>query len=426
MQENFNNDNILPLEYQKQKLIENDSFVTNKRPYGLDRGKYSNLFSAENQFISSKIDKFYFGYSLREIIISSIFSITFYLLFIDLLLSQKTITIVLFPITYILGQIIQGGILHEPIYYSRQDFFKEMEKILNLSVTISLKSVRINNAFHFKGKFTNDVSGNINIPKSINLIKIGNFQYFIDEKYYQEFNEWKLDIKTIPKIDYYKGSIIYNLNSNYKTPPYNIITLILSIFLLQWINALIFRFVSVEDIVTIFPAKLITVNPKDDHYSPTSIVIHGNSLNIPKNITNSVNESEYDNKINFLIRDENERKEKEKEERQEKLDRKKNTSTLSVFEDNHFYIRVRKEYDDVYLNLKVYDVIVKGKRRDATYENIYLGPYDENIIEDKQEEDYPLLWTYTPKGIDIKIKVKKKSGCFSIFIGDIFHETFYL
>ena len=424
MQENFSDDNILPLDYKNLKHEGNEHFVPNKRPYSLDRGKYSNLFSSENGFISSKVEKFYFEFKPEEIIISFIFSIAFYLLFINLLLSLEIITIVLLPIIYILGQIIQGGIIPEPIYYSRQNFFKEMEKILNYSVIITLESLKIDKKFHFKGKYTNDVSGDINIPKSINLVKIGNLQCFIDEKYYREIKKWDLKCKTIPDINNHKGNVIYNLNSDYNIPPYNIITIILSIFLLQWINALIFCYVSAGDVVTIFPAKLIIIDPKKD--SPTNIVIHGNSLKIPKNIFNPIKENEYDNNIDFLMRKEKETLEKKEEERQEKLDRKKNTSTLSIFEDNHFYIRVKKEYDSVYLNLSVYDVIVKGKRRDIKFDTMYLGIYDENIIEDKWEENYPLLWIYTPNGFDIKIKVKKDTGSFSIFIGDIFHDTFYI
>ena len=420
MKKNFINDD------ENIKEIWNDKFVKNKRPYCLKREKYSNLFSKDNKFISSEIEKYYFNYRPSEIIISFIFSVTFYLLLIDLLFFQKTITIVLFPIIYILGQVIQGGILPEPIYYSRQDFFNKMEKILNRKVIITLTSSMFKDKFHFKGQYTNDVTGNINIPKSVNIIKIGNLQYFVEENHYQTIKHFYLDIKTTPEINEYSGNYIYNLNSDFKTPPYNIINIILSVFLLQWLNALILYFVSVGDIVTIYPAKLITVNPQDNYSSPTNIVIHGNSLNIRKNVCSSIKGNEYDDLINKLKKKENEKKEKEEEERQEKLDRRKNTSTLSEFGDNHFNIRVKKEYDDVYLYLKVYDVLVKGKRRDISFDRMYLGNYDENINESTTKENNPLLWIYTPNGIDMTINVKKDIGCFSISIGDIFHDTFYI
>ncbi len=422
MQEDSDSNNYIPLNIEQPSL-----FVPNKRVFS--EYNFVNIISRDNGFKSSKEKKFYFSYKISGIIISFIFFVIFYLLLITVIISKSTIPIILLPIVYILGQIIQGGILPFPIYHSRENFINRMNQILNAGVIITLTKEEL--SFHFKGKYTLDATGTINIPDTINMITIGEVQYFIQKKYYDEIKKWNL--KYSQKLNYEgkhikNQKVIFNLNSENNMPPYNAITLILSFFLLQWINALIFHFIPVGDIVEIYPAKLITADFNNDYASESNIVVHGETFDIKRYIMNSINEGEYDRVIKEFQDeiDEKRRKEEEKRKEQEEKrkiekDREENTDVIEHLYDNHYDIKVIREYNDVYLKLEV-DYIEYYKNKHFK-KKIDLGRYNKNFKRKEEKVGYT-HWIITPEGTDIEIQIEKEKDNLTINIGSIFHKSF--
>lgn len=421
MEEDLDSKNLIPLDIEKPSQLNNLDFIRNKRLFS--KKDYANIFTEKNSFKSSRLEKCYFNYKKSDIVFPLFFFLVFYLLLITVILSKSTIPIILLPIIYILAQIIQGGILPYPIYHSRANFFNKINRILNADSKITLK--RYSAPFDFKGKYTFDVTGKLNIPNTINLIKIGEVQYFIRKEYYEQNQKYKLTYYA--EINYegkstYDNTIIYNLNSENNLPPFSAITFILSIFLLQWINALIFHFIPIGDIVIIYPAKLLTEDLNNNYIPESNIVIHGETLDIKKYVKNNINENEYDLMIKRFEREESERKKKEKEERERKRELEENTHTLSYFSDNNYEIEVYREYETVFARVNV-DYIKNGKLCHF-YQNLYLGDYDKNIEKKEEKKQGQTYWIINPKGFDIEIHIIKEPNQVTITIGKKFHRTF--
>ena len=450
-------------------------FITNNIPKILknNMNKYKKL-NDQKQFFSSKTEKFSIKYGYCHIVLNFFFSFTFYFLLLTSILTIKVMTIILTIIIYILGEIIQISIIPNLFKYkSKLDFESEMNRILNgYSMITFHKEKRNQNSFQYPCRYTIDVTGEINIPKKINFVKIGEIQFFVEKKDFDNFDEKYITLykKNIFIKDYYiktfyntslfydnkelilYHSSFYNLNSNSEGYSINFVIKFLSIFLLQWIYALI-SLLKKEEFVIIYPAKLITIN--DIQESPTKIVVHGNELNHEKYITGPIGledltklEKEYEEykkkeKIELKRRkkkreekqkkiEEKERIEREKEEeekrKREEEERKReeeerlkreNTKTLSRFSDNNYSIRVYRVYEDVYLDLFVWQ-----KDEDSYHDEMYLGKLNTNIKEERNHLPQNNSYLYTPNGFDIKIQITHYEYRYNISIGEKFNRSF--
>ncbi len=449
-------------------------FITNDIPKILKNNmdKYKKLNDI-NKFFSSKIVEFNKKYGFCHIFLNFIFSFTFYCLLLTSILTIRVMTIILTIIIYILGEIIQISIIPNLFKYkSRLDFESEMNKILNgYSMITFYKEKENQNSFQYPCRYTIDVTGEINIPKNINFIKIGKIQFFVEKK---DFNNFDKKYKTLYKKNifikdyietFYNTSLIYGnkepilyhnsfyyLNSNSEGYSINFVIKFLSIFLLQWIYALI-SLLKKEKFVIIYPAKLITIN--DIQESPTKIVVHGNELNHEKYITGPIGledltklekeYEEYKNKEKIeLERRKKKREEKQKkiEEKQKKIEEKErierekeeekkrkreeeerlkreNTETLSRFSDNNYSIKVYRVYEDVYLDLSVWQ-----KEEDNYEDEMYLGKLNTNIKEERNHLPQNNSYLYTPNGFDIKIQITHYEYRYNISIGEKFNRSF--
>ena len=107
---------------------------------------------------------------------------------------------------------------------------------------------------------------------------------------------------------------------------------------------------------------------------------------------------------------------KMKEDRKREL--KKNTEILSKWENSNYYIEVYREYIKVKLLL-----IVREYRKEVINNRFKLGDYDSSIEENV--EDLGLTSVFTPRGINIKIKVTNFEHNYNIKIGNgIFDRSF--
>ena len=421
MEEDLDSRNFIRLDIEEPSELKNLNFIPNRKLF--NSNIYSNILSTKNNFKPSKLMVSYFGYKISNIILPFIYFCIFYLLLITVILTKSTLPIIFLPIIYIIGQYFQGGILPYPIYGSRENFFIKINQILNASTKLNLCD---NNFFDFKGKYTFDVTGQIDIPDTINNIKIGKIQYFIENEYYNINRKWGFTY--FPKIIYEdkyieNTDIIYSLNFNQDTPPFNGLIFILSIFLLQWINALIFRNISLGDVIVIYPAKLIIVDLNNNKNIPESnFTVHGQTLDIEKYTINPINEDEYDRIVNELEEEERKEKEEKKQKEEEEREKRKNTKQLSEFSDNHYRIKVYKYYNTVYADVYVENV---NGFRDGTFfrTEIDLGQYEPDV-EESERKEAPNHWIKIPKGKNKEIQIIKTPGKLTILIGEKFHESF--
>ena len=420
-------------------------FITNNIPKILknNMNKYKKL-NDEKQFFSSKTEKFSIKYGYCHIVLNFFFSFTFYFLLLTSILTIKVMTIILTIIIYILGEIIQISIIPNLFKYkSKLDFESEMNRILNgYSMITFHKEKRNQNSFQYPCRYTIDVTGEINIPKKINFVKIGEIQFFVEKKDFDNFDEKYITLykKNIFIKDYYiktfyntnlfydnkelilYHSSFYNLNSNSEGYSINFVIKFLSIFLLQWIY--------------------------DIQETPTKIVVHGNELNHEKYITGPIGledltklEKEYEEykkkeKIELerrkkkreekqkkieekeRIEREKEEEEKRKREEEERLKRE-NTKILSRFSDNNYSIKVYRVYEDVYLDLWVWQ-----KEEDIYNDEMYLGKLNTNIKEERNHLPQNNSYLYTPNGFDIKIQITHYEYRYNISIGEKFNRSF--
>lgn len=434
-----NNQLIEPL---KLDITGNKDFITNKVSEEFKK-KYFKLvngvLSKKKKFLSAEIGKAQ-DLSLLGIIVMIFFCITFYLLLITVFVSGDKTSILFLILIYILGSLVQISIVPIPMfYYSRLEFENELSKVLNCSMRLTLNADNSNKKvpgkkekIDYPGNYVFDITGVINIPKSIGYVKIDAIQYYLDSEFFEfrkQYNRMNGSSKIKRFVEYnnqplnYKKT--YDITSSDSRASVTFLNTLLCILLLQWIYSLIFRLNS-ADCVTIYPAKLIL---KENNYqSTTRITVHGNTikskdyehLNIDPTKANEL-QKEYTDYIDHLeqikkAKEEKERKNREKKE-QKKRELKENTTLLSTLDNNNYYIKVKKIYNDVYAYITVYN---KDKN---LKEKIYLGTYDPEAEEEIDDEGE--VTSFYPKGHATKIQIISQEYKYIIKVGTKFSKSYY-
>ena len=421
------------------EIEDNNLFIPNKPK--LDLTNYYKLIDdiTKKQTFSSckkcKIQEF----PLLDLIIVIFFSITFYLLFLTVILTGNSIFY--FILIYFIGLIVQVKVFPIPCNYnSKIEFENDIYKLLKSSAEISLtkyKKITCN----YPGKYIFDITGDINIPKDIKFVKFGNIQYYVDEgivdfkKHFDTlYGKSKLKKKLMCDDKQFSlSNLYYDLSSDNNYYSITIKTRILSFLLLEWIEAIYYNYFS-SNCIIIYPAKLIS--KQNNVYAETKINIHGNVIEnkyyvVSKNDTEQSEnlEQEYLNNLKNI----KEKKEKEKEEKRKEMERKQiekerrlerqrdrenNTEILCNYKTNNFNITFKKIYDEVYAYLVVYQ-----KNKNIKKE-IDLGEYEEYAEEEIIDKEGNSV-TYYPKGKDIKIEFINFEYKYIIKIGTIFSESYY-
>ena len=407
----------------------NKGFVSNKLPDDIKNNYYKLInggLQKKKNFISSKISDLQ-EVSILDIIICFFFSLSFYILLAAAILTGDKTAIIYLIIVYLLGTIIQIYIVPIPcLYYSKMEFDENMKRLFNSTVHISLKSKK--DAIEYPIKYISDITGEINIPKDIEYVKIGRIQYYFEEDFLTFTKQYKSIIGnyTVSKKLSYKNEPIkkvylyYALNSVSNAYSINMINRILCLMLLQWISAL-YNKLKPKKCVIIYPAKLITTNLKN---SNTNINVHGKGINIESYIyANMQSEKadklreDYTKKMNDIA-EKKRQKEKEKErisEQKRKL--RENTEILSTWDNINYYIKVQKVYDNVEVKLEIYynDKTIKKK--------IDVGNYEPDAEE--REEDEGNSSIYYPRGKNIKIEVINYERKYTVKIGNKFTASYF-
>ena len=407
----------------------NKGFVSNKLPDDIKNNYYKLInggLQKKKNFISSKISDLQ-EVSILDIIICFFFSLSFYILLAAAILTGDKTAIIYLIIVYLLGTIIQINIVPIPcLYYSKMEFDENMKRLFNSTVHISLKSKK--DAIEYPIKYISDITGEINIPKDIEYVKIGSIQYYFEEDFLTFTKQYKSIIGnyTVSKKLSYKNEPIkkvylyYALNSVSNAYSINMINRILCLMLLQWISAL-YNKLKPKKCVVIYPAKLITTNLKN---SNTNINVHGKVINIESYIyANMQSEKadklreDYTKKMNDIA-EKKRQKEKEKErisEQKRKL--RENTEILSTWDNINYYIKVQKVYDNVEVKLEIYynDKTIKKK--------IDVGNYEPDAEE--REEDEGNSNIYYPRGKNIKIEVINYERKYTVKIGNKFTASYF-
>ena len=407
----------------------NKGFVSNKLPDDIKNNYYKLInggLQKKKNFISSKISDLQ-EVSILDIIICFFFSLSFYILLAAAILTGDKTAIIYLIIVYLLGTIIQIYIVPIPcLYYSKMEFDENMKRLFNSTVHISLKSKK--DAIEYPIKYISDITGEINIPKNIEYVKIGRIQYYFEEDFLTFTKQYKSIIGnyTVSKKLSYKNEPIkkiylyYALNSVSNAYSINMINRILCLMLLQWISAL-YNKLKPKKCVIIYPAKLITTNLKN---SNTNINVHGKVINIESYIyANMQSEKadklreDYTKKMNDIA-EKKRQKEKEKErisEQKRKL--RENTEVLSSWDNINYYIKVQKVYDNVEVKLEIYynDKTIKKK--------IDVGNYEPDAEE--REEDEGNSSIYYPRGKNIKIEVINYEHKYTVKVGNKFTASYF-
>ena len=357
---------------------------------------------------------------IYSLIASIIFSFIFYFVVITKFLTDSTLLTIFAILIYIGGtfflQILIIPTSTDFLENSEQIFEDDLKKLLNCHVEYFFKISKVYK-ITYPGKYVTDATGVITIPKDINFVKINKIQFFAEE----DFEEFSDIIYTAKKECHYYYKLIYNEKeidfkekiyniNNY--PLVNITTTILFLLMLGWIQAIYYRYhPNCLKMLIITPYKLITKNKS----VPTSTkIIFKNKEIKPENnyITlNSITSKEYDKfeeeKKYYLKRIENDEKEKQRIE--------ENTYVLSLFKNNNYTIKVKREDNDVYLYFQTRD----GKHY---LNNYYLGEYNPDIKKEIYYEDRTTI--YQPKGVKCRIEVTNYEFKFNLKINDDFSRSY--
>ena len=402
-------------------------FINNKCPINLRANGYIKLKyyfggtkNSSNEFESSKIVKL-FEIKALAIIIMMFYSLTFYDLLITYIIYHDIKLLIYFIIVYILGSLLQVIVIPKPIKYkSKDEFDKDINKILNSYVVFKVNNKRKGKKAMYQAKYTIDITGILNIPKDFCYVKIQEVQLFAK----QDLNQLVKNFGKIYKssdVDYsmiynneevkFNSSSIYSLNKNdlYSINNY---TTIFSIFLLQWLNAIYYNLSKSKKCINIYLAKLLTSNLAN---TPTKFTIHGTRYNINSYIVNPiVSNDEFEKDLEEYERKEKEKKEREAEKRREK---ERNTEILSNFENGrNFSIKVKRVYNTVYLRFDAYT------HSGHSWYKSELGDYDPDIKQRIVRKDKMTI--YYPKGYDIRIEVIRGLYSYTVTIGDDYTRNF--
>ena len=425
---------IQSLNLQQEDVIEDKTqFQKNTMLPQLKKDFYA--IDKNKKFISSDLTRIDF-INCRNIFISALISLSFYFLFIIVVVEPDTTSIVLLIIIFIIGHFAQSQVIPEfPTFLSREEFEEKLKEILGCYVTIVAKAK--NKEYKYLANYTLDVTGKMSIPNNIKLAKFGECLIYTD-KAYKEFSK---KIKEAIKVNSftYKTRLckleddtditfserIYCINELGTTPPVNMITILLSIILLQWIQAVYYFFN--WKMIVISPVKLVTSSMGTSPPPPCEIIVHGKKYKskeyVLKEIEEDENSVELSNCYNKII-EEREEKKREKEEKkkrkvEEEKEKRENTTELNYYSTNNYSLTIIKYYDNVYLDIEVFQ---RGK--DIKKKDILLGKYDPDIEGEEEEEDADST-IYHPPGVDTPIYVTEVSAYKYRIKAAKFVDTFY-
>ena len=352
-------------------------------------------------------------FSLEYIIVCAFISITIYFLLITVILSKKLLLAIYCIIIYFFGIIIQVSIFPRPgRYQSRSIFEKELKNILKSYALVGSKKDKI--FYRYSANYCTDITGSIDIPKSINFIKIEDITIFTDSGYKEFLKKFKIahnNKSCSYRIHYFekRQARFFMVNSENVYYLSGFLDAIMSILCLYWIKALYLGCSSFFNCLVIYPVKLVSNNVIIK--SPTKINFQGTIIKsddycklpaLSQEEENNI--SKFENRYNSIM--EKERKKKAKEE-----DRKNNTFVLSDFSTNNFKLKIKREYQNVYYILKVYNCKF-CKKED-------LGRYQPDV-EEKVDEEKGI---YIPNGYMIKIIITYGINKYNIRIGN-FSKSF--
>ena len=255
---------------QEQLLPENKPIKPTKFEYQNETERlkdYSSLCE-NNKFKEPKLVNVDFIKPLN-IFLSALICLSFYLLIYIIILKPNTFSIILFVIIFFIGHFAQSQVIPEfPSFKSKEEFSTKIKEILNSKVILKDE----NNTKISSVKYTIDVTGQIGIPEDIKLIKFDEVIILIEKNVCEKFKNKKLKYEiyfeekriAIPEEIYY-------LSKPPISHPVNGLTIILSLFLLQWIQAL--YYILNWKMVVIYQNKLAISEKKE--FDRTKINVHG-------------------------------------------------------------------------------------------------------------------------------------------------------
>ena len=213
---------------------------------------------------------------LPNIIISLLISLSFYFLLIILLIKSETTSLILFIIVFLVGHFSQSQVIPEfSSFKTKDDLIKDLKDIINSSVS------KINENENKDNYYIYDAINELDIPEEIELIKFGELILYTDNELKREFDNVKICLKKEDKSDIDYFDKIYCLTRPIPNPV-NYKTIILSLLLLQWIQALYYYLKWKGKMVVIYPMKLIVSSKIEEQGKPeTKINIQGEKI-IPK------------------------------------------------------------------------------------------------------------------------------------------------
>ena len=417
-------ENPIISKFEVQANEDTKLFITNKCPIYLSGNNYIKLEyyfggrkSSGDKFESSQIDKL-FNVNPFAIIFMMFYSITFYDLLITFMIYHDIKLLIYFIIVYILGSLFQVIVIPRPIKFkSKHEFEEDLNKILNSYILFEITNNKKKKKAMYQAKYTIDITGSINIPEDFGYVTIKEVQLFAKDdlkKLIKNFEKIYKSSDVDFKMFYQKeetvfnSSSIYSLNTKNDLYSINKYTIIFSLLLLQWFNAIYYRLSKTKKCINIYLAKLLTSEMAN---TPSKITIHGRRYQIEPYLVNPIeNNSEFEKDL-----EEYERDIKEKEERE--AEKKRNTKVLSYFENGrNFTIEVKRVYNTVYLRFDAYT------NRGHSWHKSELGDYDPNIEERIIRKDKMTI--YYPKGYDIRIEVIRGLSSYTITIGDDYTRNF--
>ena len=236
-----------------------------------------------------------------NIFLSAVICLSFYLLLIAIIIKPNTFLIILFAIIIFVGNFTQSQVIPEfPSFKSTEEFKAKIKEILKVDVKI--KSKDENNENKSLVTHTIDVTGQIEIPEDIKLCKFDEIIIYSEENICNEFKNKKLKpeicLDGIEEPFFIPEEIYWISDDHPISHPVNGLTIILSLLLLQWIQAL--YYILIWKMVVIYPIKLAVCEKKE--FGKTNINVHGEIFDTDKNILQP-NQNDKNNPENIISLD---------------------------------------------------------------------------------------------------------------------------
>ena len=344
-------------------------------------------------------------------------------LLVSVCLTKNVYILILFCVNYFFASIVQLITFTDfQVFKSRGDFEEDLKKILNISPFIYLSKGR--DKIKLPGEYIIDMTGEIDIPESVNFIIIKEPIYNICDNLYNMREQAETiykgsytftaeNYKNGKKVHYGTRSYIVNSDNDYVNIGF--FDFVLSLLLLHWVKFLYCIFSYYYVYVEITPIKLISKNYIRE--SPTKINFQGKIFR-PKSFIHKEIKDDGLAKLetgisNYQLKQERIQQER-KEEKEREREKRRRTHTLSDFSVEDLFDLYIKERDNyVYAYLKF---------NDKKEEEIPLGPYDEDVEEQILKEGKEKK--YIPKGINMTVTILTYPREIEILIGKHIQRKF--